>query len=81
MPTLSGAGLAGRSDITLVGAGMTGLYSAWRLLICGEACSLDQGWVEGALRTVETVRTRCFQPPALSGVQSEHIKRGKTDGR
>jgi len=42
MPTLSGAGLAGPCDITIVGAGMTGLYSARRPLICGEASSLDR---------------------------------------
>jgi hypothetical protein len=81
MPALSGAGLADPYDITIVGAEMMGLYSGWRLLISGEAYSLDQGWVEGALRTVETVLTRYFQLPNLSGVQSEYIKRGKTDGQ
>jgi hypothetical protein len=51
------------------------------LAVYGEADSLDQGRVEGALRTAETVLTRYFELPTLSGVQSEYIKRGKTDGQ
>ena len=47
-----------------------------RVFICGEAYSLDQGWVEGALRTAETVFTKYFKTPPLEGVHPDYVKVG-----
>jgi lysine 2-monooxygenase len=50
------------------------------IFICGEAYSLDQGWVEGALRTTENVLTQYFQMPTLQNVRPEYVKKGKGHG-
>jgi monoamine oxidase len=47
-----------------------------RVFICGEAYSLDQGWVEGALRTAETVFTKYFKTPPPEGVHPDYVKVG-----
>jgi lysine 2-monooxygenase len=49
--------------------------SDYNVFVCGEAYSLDQGWVEGALRTAETVLTQYFGLPVLHGVPAEYIER------
>jgi monoamine oxidase len=52
----------------------------YNVFAAGEAYSLDQGWVEGALRTAETVLTRYFQLPVFEGVHPEYVKKGKGHG-
>ncbi len=52
----------------------------YNVFICGEAYSLDQGWVEGALRTAETVLTQYFQLPVFAGVHPDYVKKGKGHG-
>lgn len=64
-------------DTAIVGGGVSGVYSAWRLKqahpgarivvfegICGEAYSDAQGWVEGALQTADLMLDRLGLPPA-----------------
>jgi lysine 2-monooxygenase len=41
--------------------------SSFPVCVCGEAYSIDQGWVEGALETAEDVLTRYFGLPPLVG--------------
>ena len=42
--------------------------------ICGDAYSLDQGWVEGALRTAESVLGAYFGISTPHGVQAGYVK-------
>jgi len=49
---------------------------SYQVYICGEAYSLDQGWVEGALRTAETVLLKYFGIPPLEGVHPDYVKSG-----
>jgi hypothetical protein len=46
----------------------------YNVFVCGEAYSLDQGWVEGALRTAETVLTQYFQLPVSNGVRADYVE-------
>ena len=45
----------------------------YNVFICGEAYSLDQGWVEGALHTTETVLTQYFKLPVRDGVSADYV--------
>jgi lysine 2-monooxygenase len=45
----------------------------YNVYVCGEAFSLDQGWVEGALRTAETVLTQYFQLPVYPGIPASYV--------
>jgi hypothetical protein len=48
--------------------------SNYNVFVCGEAYSLDQGWVEGALRTAETVLTQHLRLPVRNGVHPDYVK-------
>jgi monoamine oxidase len=47
--------------------------TGYNVYVCGEAFSLDQGWVEGALRTAESVLTRYFQLPVYPGIPADYV--------
>jgi monoamine oxidase len=56
---------ATRNDPYKQSAAMLNPVPGFNVFVCGEAYSLDQGWVEGALRTAETVLTQYLQLPPL----------------
>jgi hypothetical protein len=60
-------------DLMLNPLGLQG----YNVYVCGEAYSLDQGWVEGALRTAETVLTQYFQLPVLDGVSADYVRKAQ----